>query len=105
MEDGKGDSCPAGILRVTFYKQVFLFNHSQILVHFFTQDSISYMNKNVFLVNKNVLSVNKNVLLMILLVNKTVLLMILLVNRTVLLVNRSVLLLNFCMRLFLQIHL
>ena len=52
MEDGKGDSCPAGILRVTFYKQVFLFNHSQILVHFFTQDSISYMNKNVFLVNK-----------------------------------------------------
>ena len=93
MEDGKGDSCPAGILRVTFYKQVFLFNHSQILVHFFTQDSISYMNKNVFLVNRSVL-------LMIVLVNKTVLLMILLVNRSVLLVNRSVLLLNFCMRLF-----
>ena len=65
MEDGKGDSCPAGILRVTFYKQVFLFNHSQILVHFFTQDSISYMNKNVFLVNRSVL-------LMIVLVNFTV---------------------------------
>ena len=65
MEDGKGDSCPAGILRVTFYKQVFLFNHSQILVHFFTQDSISYMTKNVFLVNFTVL-------LMIVLVNFTV---------------------------------
>ena len=65
MEDGKGDSCPAGILRVTFYKQVFLFNHSQILVHFFPQDSISYRTKNVFLVNFTVL-------LMIVLVNFTV---------------------------------
>ena len=114
MEDGKGDSCPAGILRVTFYKQVFLFNHSQILVHFFTQDSISYMNKNVFLVNKKCsLGEQKCSLDDRLgelycserLLDQLCWVTILLVNRSVLLVNRSVLLLNFCMRLFLQIHL
>ena len=95
MEDGKGDSCPAGILRVTFYKQVFLFNHSQILVHFFTQDSISYMNKNVFLVNKKCSLGDR---LGELYCSERLLDQLCWV--TILLVNRSVLLLNFCMRLF-----
>ena len=102
MEDGKGDSCPAGILRVTFYKQVFLFNHSQILVHFFTQDSISYMTKNVFF-GELYCSLDDRLGELYCserLLDQLCWVMILLVNRSVLLVNRSVLLLNFCMRLF-----
>ena len=101
MEDGKGDSCPAGILRVTFYKQVFLFNHSQILVHFFTQDSILYMTKNVFFFGELYCSLDDR--LGELYCSERLLDQLCWV--TILLVNRSVLLLNFCMRLFLQIHL
>ena len=100
MEDGKGDSCPAGILRVTFYKQVFLFNHSQILVHFFTQDSISYMTKNVFF---GELYCSLDDRLGELYCSERLLDQLCWV--TILLVNRSVHLLTFCMRLFLQIHL
>ena len=84
------------------FLQVFLFNHSQILVQFFSQDSISYMNKNVFLVNKKCsLGEQKCSLddrLGELYCSERLLDQLCWVM--IILVNRSVLLLNFCMRLF-----
>ena len=89
------------------FLQVFLFNHSQILVQFFSQDSISYMNKNVFLVNKKCsLGEQKCSLddrLGELYCSERLLDQLCWVM--IILVNGSVLLLNFCMRLFFQIHL
>ena len=82
------------------FLQVFLFNHSQILVQFFSQDSISYMNKNVFLVNKKCsLGEQKCSLddrLGELYCSERLLDQLCWVM--IILVNRSVLLLNFCMQ-------
>ena len=54
--DGKGDSCPAEILCVTFYKFSFL-TILKFWFSFFSQGSISYMNKMFSWWTKSVLLV------------------------------------------------
>ena len=71
MEDGKGDSCPAEILRVTFYKFSFL-TILKFWFIFLLKIQFHIWTKMFSWWTKNVLLVNRSVLLMIVLVNFTV---------------------------------